>query len=82
MNFIKLKSEKITLQKMSQTDLMYWFIWLRDARKVRYASIRFAGQATKGMGDVLALEAFSAEGCEKPGVTVKQVMIPGFLNWL
>lgn len=42
------------------------------------------GQATKGAwGMSWHQEALKgAEGCDKPGVTVKQVMIPGFPNWL
>ena len=63
MNFTKLKSEKITLQKMSQPALLHWFIWLRDARKVRYASIRFGWSSYQGrMGDVLALGGFEGRG--------------------
>lgn len=40
------------------------------------------GQATKGAwGMSRRQEALKgAEGCDKPGVTVKQVMIPGFPN--
>ena len=63
MNFTKLKSEKTTLQKMSQPALLHWFIWLRDARKVRYASIRFGWSSYQGrMGDVLALEGDEGRG--------------------
>jgi len=42
------------------------------------------GQATKGTwGMTRRQEALKgAEDCDKPGVTVKQVMIPGFLNKL
>ena len=48
---------------MSQPALLYWFIWLRDARKVRYASIRFGWSSYQGrMGDVLALEGDEGRG--------------------
>ncbi len=34
------------------------------------------------MGDVLASGGVKGvEDCEKPGVAVKQAMIPGFPNW-
>ena len=41
------------------------------------------GQATKGAwGMSRHQEALKgAEDCDKPGETVKQVMIPGFPNW-
>ena len=32
LNLTEFKSEKKTLQKVSQAILLYWFIWLRDIR--------------------------------------------------
>lgn len=44
--------------------------------------LNICGQATKGMwGMSWRQKAMtSVEDCDKPGVTVKQVLIPGFSN--
>ena len=49
----------------------------------RRRAIDSGGQALKGAwGMSRRQEALKgAEGCDKPGETVKQVMIPGYPNW-
>ena len=57
------------------------FGWLNE---VGLRALDSGGQATKGAwGMSRHQEALKgAEDCDKPGGTVKQVMIPGFLNRL
>ena len=52
-------------------------------KDVRSRAFDSGGQAPKGAwGMSRHQEALKgAEDCDKPGVTVKQVMIPGFPNW-
>ena len=49
----------------------------------RWRAFDSGGQATKGAwGMSRRQEALKgAEDCDKPGETVKQVMIPGYPNW-
>ena len=63
LNLTEFKSEKKTLQKVSQT------IWLNGSsgcvipKEVRFASIRFGWSSYQGrMGDVLALGGFEGRG--------------------
>ena len=57
---------------------------IADPSRARLRAFDSGGQARKGAWGMTRHQKAvkGAEDCDKPGVTVKQVMIPGFLNKL